>query len=404
MHPDQLTDSLRAAAGHALSTAFDRDVRVTGHQVLNATGHAYVTRLSLAGWPVDSAVLKLAHRDANGGFDPEDESDNTAALLWNEWAGLEFLTGLGVRAVPAFHAGDRERGFVVMEDIGDGSSLANVLLGSDPHRARIALEGYVDALAEIHLATFGRATEYAVARDRLGGELGFVMPLVPQSWPKLCGALAELDGAVTPTDAAHAAIERIDRMLADDAWQAYSPNDVCPDNNRLRDDGTVTLFDLEFGSFHHALRDVAYLLTTMPTCWCVRRTPEGLGAELVERYRQRLLAAGHDVLAEDFDRTLRFCQAYWAIWALAFHLGRAREPEGADRPRLEKWDFSLPSRRDLVGLRLDDLTDAARRLPELAPLERFAVDVRHTAERTWGGFTPVPLYPAFAGRRPTYTC
>lgn len=396
MSTDQLTESLRAAAGSALSTAFDRDVRVTGHQVLNATGHAYVARLHLAGAPTESAVIKLAHRDANGGFDPEDDSDHASALLWNEWAGLRFLTGLGVRAVPAFYAGDRERGFVVMSDIGDGASLASRLLGSDPEPARTAFEGYVDALADVHLASFGKRAEYEAVRDPLGTPLTFGMRLAEDSWPQLTEALAELADAVELTDDMTSAVERIDAVLADDAWQAYSPNDCCPDNNRVHDDGTVTLFDLEFGSFHHALRDVAYLRATMPTCWCVRRMPDGLADTLVERYRRRLLAAGWQISMDEFERTLLFCQAYWTIWGLAFHVERARQPEGADRPRFENWAFDLPSRRELVGLRLEQLADAAHRLPELAPLDRFAADVRRAAERTWGGFTALPLYPAFA--------
>lgn len=397
--PNPLTTANLAAATTALRASFDAEVRVTGHDVLKPDGHSYVARLHLADAPVDTAVIKLAHRDADGEFDPGDNGDqpggNTPALLWNEWAGLRFLRTSNVSAVPTFYAGDRERGFVLMGDLGDGPSLATVLLGSDPARARTAFEGYVDALAEVHLATFGKAAEYDEIRSRLGPELGFMMALRQEQWPNLRTAIAELDGTIELTADMDAAVERIDQVLEDPAWQAYSPNDCCPDNNRVHDDGTVTLFDLEFGSFHHALRDVAYLLTTMPTCWCVRRTPDGLAEALIARYHRRLVAAGRDVPVEEFWRMLRHCQAYWSIWTLAWQLAAGLRPDGAHEHSMENYDFRMVSRREQVDFRAGQLADAAATEPELESLCGLADALRAAANRVWGPFRGLPVYPAF---------
>ncbi|MGW0227831.1 hypothetical protein ACWDWO_05920 [Actinopolymorpha singaporensis] len=406
---DHLPAGVAARAATLLSDHLGSPVRVTGYEPLRVDGHAHVARLVLAGAPFPSAVVKVAHRGDDGEFDrTSTDFWSPANRLWNEWSGLEFLSSVPVKGgTPTFYGGDAELGFILIEDLGPDRSLADILVRESAEPARTGMAGYVDALARVHLASFGRDEEYARLRARFG------TPAPGDSIgqdvrTKLVPALADLDAgpcaglgthpglAAAVDDAALAAVDWIEETLAAPSWQAYSPNDCCPDNNHVGEDGTVRLFDLEFGSFRHALLDLAYVRTVMPTCWCVRRLPDGLPDVLVDRYRRRLAEAGRDVSGSDFDTALDACQAYWALQVLSWLLPRAATAEGADRRRFDAWAFDLPSHRELCVLRLDNLADAARRQPSLAALGDLAGTLRAATRRAWPGVGLLPIYPAFS--------
>ncbi|MET9019825.1 hypothetical protein ABZV93_07570 [Actinopolymorpha sp. NPDC004070] len=396
-----LPAGVAARAGALLSDHLGTPVRVAGYEPLRVDGHAHVARLVLAGAPFPSAVVKVAHRGDDGEFDRAGTDFwSPANRLWNEWCGLEFLSCVpGGAGTPAFYGGDAELGFILIEDLGADHSLAHVLLRESAEQARAGLAGYVDALARVHVATFERAEQYTRLRARFGtsakGEgIGHDVRT------RLAPVLADLDpGLATAVDeAALTAVDWIEEVLADPTWQAYSPNDCCPDNNHVGADGTVRLFDLEFGGFRHALLDLAYVRTVMPTCWCVRRLPDGMPEVLVARYRRRLAEAGREVdgtRGTDFDAALDASSAYWALWSLTWMTPRAIAAEGAERGRFDEWDFDLPSHRELFVLRLDNLADAGRRQPRLAPLADLAGRIQAVARRAWPGVALLPIYPAF---------
>ena len=56
----------------------------------------------------------------------------------------------------------------MLEDIGTGERLLNLLLGDDPARAEAALLGYARTMGSLHGLTIGRETEY----DSLWSALG----------------------------------------------------------------------------------------------------------------------------------------------------------------------------------------------------------------------------------------
>ncbi|MGH3487233.1 MAG: hypothetical protein ACRDP8_04860, partial [Actinopolymorphaceae bacterium] len=352
-----------------------------------------------------SAVVKMAHRGDGDTFAKDDADPfSPASRLWNEWAGLEFLSALPTpcTAVPAFYGGDAELGFIVMEDLGSGPSLANILLGSSASEARAGLEGYVDALAEVHLATFGRTEEYDVLRARLSPSSGGHSYSAAKLVDDLRTPLTVLDPNLDLGGDVAAAVTWIDTILGDPGpWRVFSLNDCCPDNNRVDERGRLRLFDVEFADTRHALLDVAYLRTTMPTCWCVRRLVPDLAEDLVQRYRGRLVAAGRTFADEEFHAALNASAAFWALLNASWHLEAALGESGADRPYWDAYDFTFGSRRQIFLQRLGELADAADRQPELAPLRRgFADPVRAAARRTWQVVEPLPLYPALTEATP----
>jgi hypothetical protein len=398
-----ISDEIEMRASEVLSRRFGTGTYVVGYDVLSSEGHAFVVRLQLAGGPVSSAVLKLARRDETGRFRVDDADPySPSQRLWNEWAGLEFLRGLPepCTTVPDFYGGDAELGFVLMEDLGDGPSLADILLAGSAVSATNALTGYVDALADIHLATFGRAADYHAIRTRLGklttdpGLLSAttaartIIPIFRRLVPNLSLSMAGTR-----------ALRWIDEIVSEPGpWEAFSLNDCCPDNNRVYSDRPIRLFDIEFASMRHALLDLAYVRTVMPTCWCVRRLPKGFGDKLVARYRDRLVSAGHDFGSDkEFEAALNACAALWALIGLRWHSGPALESEGDYRPYMDRYNFHLGSRRQIVMQRLDELSAVAQRQKELAALHsELAEPVRQAAQRAWRKVELLPLYPAFS--------
>jgi hypothetical protein len=396
-----ISAKVRAAAESLLGTSLGGPARVVSVDRLDRDGHAAVFRLHVAAPGIETIVLKQAHRSDDAPFDPEDQaSDGRAGRLWNEWAGLEFLTRLNRRLVtPRFLGGDRHLGFVLLEDLGRGASLAEVLLGSNYHAAVRGLKGYASALATIHTETFSRADEYYGLR-RAHGPIDRRAPrIVGFAWDRLLDGLPSLHrGLIVPAGSGDTA-RLIDARIGDAGpFLAYSPNDCCPDNNRVYADGSVRLFDLEFGDCRHALLDVGYFHSTMPTCWCVRRLPDGLADQLVDHYRRELVAsrpARLDEIEDRFDRDLAACRAQWAIRAAAGHLVRLQKTQD-DPPRYwSERDFWFCSQRQLLGFRLEQLQRAAESSLELAPLAEFALAARAVLINSGGDIEDVEVYPAF---------
>jgi hypothetical protein len=391
---------VRARAGELLEESFGGAVRITGEERVPHEGRARLVRLHLAGAPVPSAVVKLVRPpESEATAPPDDDPWSPAARLANEATGLAFLSTLpGPRLpVPAFYGASNSLGFVVMEDLGTGHSLADVLLTGSPAAAEAALTGYVDALADIHLATFGRTGDHDELRRNQPGHPHPTTLFDDAGRPFLPQSLHHVPGGIELDDAAVAALTWIEGVVgAPGPWRAFTPNDCCPDNNRVDDGGRVRLFDLEFATCRHALLDLAYLRTTMPTCWCVRRLPAGLADRLVDHYRARLRTVGPPMSDAEFARALDACQAYWAITTVGWHLDRAFEP-GDDGWYFETYDFQVASRRQMILLRMAELADAATRRPQLAALVTGLVEPLVAAVRQVApAVQPLPLYPAFS--------
>jgi len=82
------------------------------------------------------------------------------SLSHNEIAALQFLSGQGVTVAPQVIASDDTAGIIVMEDLGSGPSLADMLFNHDSRAATAALVAFGTALGEMHAATAGADGEY----------------------------------------------------------------------------------------------------------------------------------------------------------------------------------------------------------------------------------------------------
>lgn len=275
---------------------------------------------------------------------------------------------------------------VITEDLGAGTSVADVLLGTDPNIAEQALQGWARALAELHAATRGSRAQFRAALAERQGELP-----VGES----CLA-ADLDNAVRVLDRECASLgvrtpagafdelRGLAKRLGGSGLAALTPADACPDNNVLTDGG-LALVDFEGAQWRHVAWDVAYLRVPWPTCWCAWRIPDAAADRAVTAYRNAAAPALAEVDDDGFARDVEAAVVGWALVSTAWFIDNALggdPPLNPDRP--------TPTRRAMIMHRLDRAagTTELRALGELAG--SFAAELRGR----WGD-VPLALAPAF---------
>jgi len=349
--------------------------------MLRGSGHrSRVERLRVTGGPVASVILKMAVGDEHQPYRVGDETpDGAFNRLVNEWAGLDMLapSGLGPRAL----GGDLERGFCLIEDLGDGEALADRLLGDDPDAARAALFAYARSLGDMHRETLGDSARWEARRRALGATpttTGFEGP-----WEATAAAFTSYlqSLGIAPAGLADD-LAAIGAALAAPKYLAFTPSDCCPDNHVLRGE-RVVFFDCEGALMRHALIDAAYFIAPFPTCWCCARMPEGLPEALIAAYRERFPGGG------DFDAQLTMMLAFWVA---------VSAPRGAlfgwmtqDRP----WNLSTIRQRGLQGW--GNLLARAGVSDLLPGFSQAVRELRAQLDASWKDLAPMPLYPAFGG-------
>lgn len=396
---ERLFTELAPAVLGVLRRRFGPGVEVRSHRFVHHDGHPMVAVVGVEGAPIESAVVKVAVREPGRPFDTGDTGAwSPYGQLVNEWCALEFFgrRGGGQLPVPKFYGGDLDAGLIVMADLGQGDSLAEVLLrAGGAAAAEAALAGYVDAFVALHDASFGQVEEFRQMRRGYGAEADVFGGLTEQL-TKVFASARSL-GVAEAAGVAEQVQELVRHAAGPPQWQVVGLRDVCPDNNRVLADGRVVLFDGQFAGVQHALVDVAYLHATMPTCWCVRRLPEGLADRLVRRYVDGLRAVGRVVDDAEFDRALRLCRAYLALWRMGGALTRVGpDDDERDPVRWDHYGFDMVTMRQQVLLRAGQVVAALGPVSGFGELRAWAGAVGSAGRAAWPSTRPLPLYPAWA--------
>jgi hypothetical protein len=361
---------------------------VTFEEYLGHKGRAVVARLRLDD---GSTVVAKGQRSPDEPVSAAAEEGPWSApnRFRNEVAALRVLGGAD-GLVPALLADDVEAQWMVLEDVGPVTSLADALLADDPAAAAEALCGWARALGRLHRRTADAAllSEWAAARRALGGAIPSesASEVLDSVRPTLADLVVVGDGVAE-------AAREIDRRLGGRDWWALTPRDACPDNCARRADGSYLLFDFEGAGARHALLDAAYLVSTFPTCWCTGPVPAPARARALEAYRA---AAGwpHDDAA--FGSHLSAAAAFHVLWVLERWLPRALAREGTATVPLPDVDFVFPSSRAVVALQLADLRRALTGDDALAPLADLAGSLQGALAARWGALELPAPHPAFA--------
>lgn len=279
---------------------------------------------------------------------------------------------------------------LVLDDLGDGGHLADLLLGTDPQAAADGVAAWGTAIGRLHRATRGMSAGFDAALAGQAARVGRPTPAADPTPAVLADAATSLAEqlpalGVQADPAALDELRGIDDLLGGGAGaRTLTPSDACPDNNAFTADGLV-LLDYESAQWRHVAWDAAYLLTPWPSCWCSWQVPSAVSATALAAWRA---AADLDhVATAGFDADLRAVRAGWAFVSCSwFLLGALAGHEHSDR--------EMPSRRAMITHRLRGvLAEPDPRLPGLAQL---AEQVLRAAEAAWGP-CPLALAPAFRG-------
>jgi hypothetical protein len=387
---------LIASAERTLRETLGGPVRLEDAGILRGSDRARVVRCRVADGPQGSpasVIVKQVLGEEGRPYDPDDAPrSSTARRFFNDWTGAQFLSVVAVDAAlaPRVYGGDRAQGFIILEDFGEGESLADLLQGDDGGRAEQGLLAFAVTLGRMHAATVGREAEYQRLREALERKPSDPPAADAPPYSRFHEACAALEFALPGGVAAE--LERVAAsMRAPGPFLAYTHGDPCPGNDRCAD-GRLRLFDFEFGRFRHALCDGVYGRVPFPTCWCVNRLPTELPPRMEAVYRAELVKgcpeAGDDVL---FRRAVVEAVAHWTVETAGWHLTAAIREDST-------WGIATIRQRLLV--RLDNLAALTKEYGHLGTLGTAAREIAAQLRALWPPEADqMPLYPAFRNDR-----
>jgi phosphotransferase family enzyme len=367
-------------AERALARAWGGAVRLAPGRPLTPRGNVCRCRV-VAGPPgtPPSVIVKRARIRPGRRYEPDAaEYGDTAWLLCNDWAGLQFLTEVGgpLPPAPRFYAGDREAGLIVLEDLGTCATLDDLLAGDDPARAEAALIALAATLGRLHAATIGKQAVYERIRAALGPRPRH-SPFAGYEWlaAVLHQTAATLDIRLPPGVAAElraliAAIREPGPFLA------YTHGDSCP-GNCLCAGATVRVCDFELGAFRPALLDGICGRIHFPTCRSVTRVPPDIPPRMEAAYRAAL-APGCPEAADDgyFYRAVVEACIYWALLRCQWSIPPAVLPDSA-----EEW--GVAALQQIVLIRFDLAAQVTAQFGHLEALGATFAAMAATLRTRW---------------------
>ena len=151
------------AASEMLSRRFGGTPEMSSVERLDGSGNAMVLRARIA----PSAFLP--HRSVVVKYNPVTGYGVDDAAMLREVVAYQFTTALSedVRPGPVLLAHDLEQRIIVLTDLGEGETLADVLVqSSDEDRVRV-LRSLGSALGHMHAGTAGHEQDYETLLNRM---------------------------------------------------------------------------------------------------------------------------------------------------------------------------------------------------------------------------------------------
>lgn len=390
--PTPPTIELISVVERMLADAFSGGVRLGDWHDLSSSNRAFTYRFRVLSGMSDapSTVIVKQARFAAQSLASSDEVEMAAWTFYNEWASLQFLEQLRPEHMfgPHLYAATRQPGIIVMEDLGEGENLADVLLANDAEAAEAALLDFAALQGRLHAATAGKQEVYTQIREGLGSSV-LADGYYRYDW--LAPALqefADILGIELVVRVEQELAQLRSTLLHPGPFLTFTQGDACPDNCLFSSEG-LRLLDFEGGRFDFALKDGIYGRVHFPTCWCLYRMPERVVAAMEQVYRAELVK-GCPAAADDslfYAAVVEAC-VFWMLQAkkmlppLTQMLERDRHLVGAtDRER-----FVL---RFLI---------AAQACEQYGHLEALGATARAMAQKLqtlWPEAAQLAYYPAF---------
>ncbi len=225
---------------------------LTEPEVLRTESRSNVVRARVLGGDVPSVVLKHFRDDP---------------VCWlDDWAGTLFLNLQGLDTGPHLLTGSEEARLFVMEDLGRGQSLEDLLNGEDATIAESALLAIVRLTAQMHVNTLGAQAEYDAIRQSVEPRHERVRIENARYLLDNASRLRRWVTAVGAEEApgTEADLEQVARTLADPGpFLAFTHGDMAPSNTLFTRTGPH-LVDFEYAGMRHALYDALMWLLIVP--------------------------------------------------------------------------------------------------------------------------------------------
>ncbi len=370
----------QALAQTVLQELWGKEVTCITTDEFRNEGRNRVYRLALTNAPVSSAILKASVGDEQNPYTIGDTNPRSAfSRFCNEWAGCQMLAPLGLGAKA--YVGSVEHGFFIMEDLGEGISLADKLTSNKPAEATDALFLYARSLGQLHAATQNQVAHWQELRNQLGATNQSsnleTWANETQQFTSICQRLS-----INIPEPFNLEMKTIQTALEHpNDYLVFTPTDCCPDNHYLQNESLI-FFDCEWATMRHALLDVAYMLVPFPTCWCMSAIPKDLTQQLIETYRKEFNGS------PDFEDQLTLAMAYWTINTLTWKW--AGDWEETDHT----WGLVTLRQRHLH--RLENLLARENLFTLLPSFNQVARDLHSALQMQWKDLIRIPLYPAFS--------
>jgi hypothetical protein len=375
------------AAERLLSRWCGASVRLSDPEDLGGAERSVVLRVRVAKNPFSlprTLVLKRNISTVN---------DGDADPFAHEAASCRLLTAVQPAnpVGPELIAHDPGNRLLVMEDLGRAATLAEKLLGSDPKAAERGLLAWARSLGRLHAVTAGREADFGALMRRLGARTWHdpVAPDARRALAELPDMLASELNVATP-DATAERGRVTARLLGGPGYRAFSPSDLCPDNNLVTNRG-VRFLDFEWGCIRDVTLDVAYIRVPFPSCGCVFGLPTGMSEAMLAAWRAEIADVWPALTDDDvLMPRLTEAQLLWTWLSTWWLMPRGGEP---DRPITHN-ESSSPRRGKALVDRWERL--AAVCLPGEPALAEHAGAVATALRTRFNVPTPaLPPFPAF---------
>jgi hypothetical protein len=287
--------------------------------------------------------------------------------------------------------GGQMSGVIVLEDLGDTSSLRDVMAGADRRHAEESLVSYLACLGKLHARTQGHYAQFQEIRSSLGS-YDPDRDWYPRRYAQLSQQFYDIAGhmqvAVAPGVDGDL-MTLVETLRAPGPFLTYIHGDPTPSNGLLLKAGP-RLIDFEYGAYGHALLDGVQARMCFPSGPFVYRVPERIAQRAEAAYRAEL-ARGCPAATDArlFAKAVAVACAYWAIGFLSW-LPFA-ELLLADR----QWGSATVRQRFILFAELFAQTAAEAGYLEAlgATFQALALRMR----KLWPAAAEMPLYPAFVG-------
>ena len=270
-------EGLLAATHDVLAAAWGRPVRLGEVSLLKSRARNDVLRAHVAetmpGLPASVVIKRFKEQPERG---------------LAEWASLQFLSDLGLDPplAPRFVGGDVRARVLLLEDLGEGTTLETFLQGHDPGVAEEALVRVARLVARMHATSRGRAADYERLRGRLAPRRDTTLGEAAAAFRRGRGAVEHWLYATRaqPWQGFARDYEAVARGIEPPGpFLAFTHGDLTPSNVLFTGAG-VRLLDFEYGGARSALYDTLFWTLYCPF-------PAALIARVDEGYRRELMAA-----------------------------------------------------------------------------------------------------------------